>query len=709
MAEKELTLSAQDVIRGNLKTYVNNPLYADVVLVFDNVRFVAHSTILCTRWSSIINPTQQASVHQKRKKKEQLVLDLKHDILSADSLPHILTYVYTGLVDFVDGLTVGQICELYQASTTYGFMRLLWKCECALTDSMKLEHVFQVLKFGQTHSLDAMVAGCLSFVKEHWDGFVKNKAECALLPFDLFHDIVLKLTTSEDCKVKVSEPLSEPPCTLFDDFKSLFNSMAMDDGLALLPKDLSTSHLNPPGEDETSSEAEDDAKRREKKERKEAACDGLKFHRLVLACNSSLKNTQTWWDETGVQQNPFCREFTPPTASITGRFAFSLQGMSTRAFRAFLHFAYNLTTAHMSVLDACELLPFCQQYGMGHLFQRCLAIASKKMDLDSAVFVLCLQHAVALRGLPEVEALTRNAADFIVANIGTVDLTTVFHVRHPHYVCATIILALQARARANPMDHSPKPMDHSPHADEPRHKGKGSSKGRSHTKKPHSKGGTEGGGSGDTLVPPDRLAKVVSAEAPTASQQEKAVEVRPRKRHSLELDVDAAKEYEGGRLPTSKSVERRIVSPRTHAETSGPLSPRRQTAQKGTLFTPKREAPNPATFDRRLYEIRKEGILFKKGAVRKNWKARWFILKDLKLTYFEQKKNAGYLTFKGDISLEKATIAMDDFKQHGLVLATPDRTFYLCSTDEEERASWFDAIGQSIQRQSSNAAAQALP
>jgi len=88
--------------------------------------------------------------------------------------------------------------------------------------------------------------------------------------------------------------------------------------------------------------------------------------------------------------------------------------------------------------------------------------------------------------------------------------------------------------------------------------------------------------------------------------------------------------------------------------------------------------------------IIKSGFLQKKGAVRKNWTTRWFVLKDKSLYYYKTPKDT---KFKGEVFLQGTQIELVDIKKHPhcYAIISKTRTFYICATNDSERDEWLTA------------------
>ncbi len=117
-------------------------------------------------------------------------------------------------------------------------------------------------------------------------------------------------------------------------------------------------------------------------------------------------------------------------------------------------------------------------------------------------------------------------------------------------------------------------------------------------------------------------------------------------------------------------------------------------------------SPSPATDD-----IVCEGFLTKKGHKRRNWKKRFFILRDGEISYYAKK---GASEPKGVISLNSgpgiSVITMDpspasDFR---FMIITPDQIFPIYAECEADRTKWMKAVEKFCERESMNEDEEAI-
>uniref|UniRef100_A0A3Q2P4T4 Unconventional myosin-X n=1 Tax=Fundulus heteroclitus TaxID=8078 RepID=A0A3Q2P4T4_FUNHE len=93
----------------------------------------------------------------------------------------------------------------------------------------------------------------------------------------------------------------------------------------------------------------------------------------------------------------------------------------------------------------------------------------------------------------------------------------------------------------------------------------------------------------------------------------------------------------------------------------------------------------------------KSGWLYKKGGgmstlSRRNWKMRWFVLREAKLTYFE---NDSEEKLKGTIDIRAAKEIVDNHeKENALNIVTEERTYHIYAESPEDASGWFNVLSR---------------
>lgn len=101
------------------------------------------------------------------------------------------------------------------------------------------------------------------------------------------------------------------------------------------------------------------------------------------------------------------------------------------------------------------------------------------------------------------------------------------------------------------------------------------------------------------------------------------------------------------------------------------------------------------------------GFLTKKGHKRRNWKKRWFVLRDGEISYYAKK---GAADPKGTISLVGSgvsVITMDSSPASNFrfMIITPEQIFPIYAECEADREKWMKAVEQFVDQEPFNAGA----
>ena len=91
----------------------------------------------------------------------------------------------------------------------------------------------------------------------------------------------------------------------------------------------------------------------------------------------------------------------------------------------------------------------------------------------------------------------------------------------------------------------------------------------------------------------------------------------------------------------------------------------------------------------------KQGFLYKKGQIIRQWKCRFFVIGDGKLRYYktqeeftEKRKPLGEIDISIANRVQRATPMQCDGREFGFILTTPGRSYVLCADSETSLADW---------------------
>ena len=98
-----------------------------------------------------------------------------------------------------------------------------------------------------------------------------------------------------------------------------------------------------------------------------------------------------------------------------------------------------------------------------------------------------------------------------------------------------------------------------------------------------------------------------------------------------------------------------------------------------------------------LHIASKEGFMTKRGAIRKNWKVRWFVLNKNMLKYYKNRDSGRPIrTFDLRTAIEVCECAMDG-KENCFKIVFPSRTFYMCSESAHDADQWMKILLWKVQ------------
>eukprot|EP00013_Stygamoeba_regulata_P026467 CAMPEP_0177662564 /NCGR_PEP_ID=MMETSP0447-20121125/19374_1 /TAXON_ID=0 /ORGANISM="Stygamoeba regulata, Strain BSH-02190019" /LENGTH=588 /DNA_ID=CAMNT_0019168171 /DNA_START=112 /DNA_END=1878 /DNA_ORIENTATION=+ len=169
-------------------------------------------------------------------------------------------------------------------------------------------------------------------------------------------------------------------------------------------------------------------------------------------------------------------------------------------------------------------------------------------------------------------------------------------------------------------------------------------------------------------------------------------EIRPTPDASAGIDLSVST-Y--NHPPDSRDVPDIAPEPKQHPVPSKALqiSSTENIKSSSDEVPPSDELMGRASQSAKAGSVNKQGWLKKKGKNRKNWTQRYFILRENCLLYFrsiEADRPAGIIV------LRKADVVVGEPKPHQFNINTPLRTYQICASSDEERASWMSHIKRAV-------------
>ena len=99
----------------------------------------------------------------------------------------------------------------------------------------------------------------------------------------------------------------------------------------------------------------------------------------------------------------------------------------------------------------------------------------------------------------------------------------------------------------------------------------------------------------------------------------------------------------------------------------------------------------------------KQGFLYKKGQIIRQWKCRFFVIGEGKLRYYktqeeftEKRKPLGEIDVTTASHVQRATPAQCDGREFGFIVTIPGRSYVLCADSESSLADWTRILGDLI-------------
>jgi len=166
---------------------------------------------------------------KKKKIKDKQSVTIKAPGLRTPIMLKVIEFIYTGQVNFPK-MSSTEILELNKAAKYFQLPRLQYMCEKHMADSMKMDNVVGVLKAAHDLQEPTVEAFAKWYALEHYNEFVSNKDGLHILGIDLFQEVVTAFQAFAAGGMAQPRLMDQPPDTLLQDFRRMFESMFYADG-----------------------------------------------------------------------------------------------------------------------------------------------------------------------------------------------------------------------------------------------------------------------------------------------------------------------------------------------------------------------------------------------------------------------------------------------------------------------------------------------
>ena len=131
-------------------------LYTDVTIVTEGKEFKAHKVVLATQ-----SPFFETRLEKRWTEEAGSQIDMQD--VPAETMDMILTYMYTGKVENIEKMA----CELLPKAEEYQLEGLKAKCEEALSKTLTVETVIDILLMADTHNAKNLKQSCFAFIAKN--------------------------------------------------------------------------------------------------------------------------------------------------------------------------------------------------------------------------------------------------------------------------------------------------------------------------------------------------------------------------------------------------------------------------------------------------------------------------------------------------------------------------------------------------------------
>ena len=340
------------------KKLLSDDTFTDLVIKVGSDTVTAHAPIVCCRCEEIITFGADDRYEKAKKQKKKLEIKIKDGAIASGAImSKVLEYIYTGVVDFPK-LTDKDILFLVKASRFFKLNRLSYLCERWLNEHMTIESVFHLLRAATDSGEDRIKGFCLQFALQNYNSFISNKDGIYILGIELFQEVVAAFQTNPAPPTAIAEP----PDTLLDDFKRLYNDMPYSDFILPLPN------------------------------------ENIKCHKAILAAHSDVFVATLFRETDGFRITP-------------------------EAFKSVLKFLYYGEDS-VEALPACELVPFCRKFKLPALLRIAEDKIRNSVNANTVIPILSISYLG--DGRPDLTDELRNKCiPFILQNLDKIDLRTI--------------------------------------------------------------------------------------------------------------------------------------------------------------------------------------------------------------------------------------------------------------------------------------------
>jgi len=320
--------------------------------------------------------------------------------IDVNTFLRILEYVYSGSVHSFGKLKNEEVISLLAASIKYeGLERLSFLCKQHLTKELNNENIFRILKAVDDLQMKEFKNVLLHFALKNYNEFVGNKEAIKNLGINLFHEVVALKNEG----LKPLEEEKEPKEKFMEDCKSLYDSVKQSDITFVM------SEPNAMGNSGT-----------------------------VLRAHKAIVIGRAPGLQTIVNQSLF-----EVSKSV---FGVNVKGISPESFEVlFLKWIYyNETQIPTSI--ACELIYFCQQYGILNFQKVCLDNVKSNLQVDSVLSILNISYLK--ENMPqwfteEMDILRPKCIQFVAKHLKEIDFEKLRTKKLQSDIATDILLFLQ--------------------------------------------------------------------------------------------------------------------------------------------------------------------------------------------------------------------------------------------------------------------------